>query len=283
MSTHRIYNLTSIGRPVDWHTPTNRAMVILLAPAAVGAIVLGVLQGAALATVLGFALHAVLAGFGGWALGRELDPDHQASAFAAMALAVFVLYMLGPVYTGHSILVLLTTLGLVRQVNRTTGLESRLSDSLVLMALTLWVIYATANPLFGLVAALSFAFDGSLDRPQRRQYVFALASVGATIVYMVDHDSSLQLLSAPQSLPQWLAALAVLVFGLNVLLLDSVASVCDVRQRNLDLRRVRAGATVALVAVAQGLPQVREVALLAAVLAGVCLAAAFRRSFRNPA
>jgi hypothetical protein len=68
-----------------------------------------------------------------------------------------------------------------------------------------------------------------------------------------------------------------------MLLIRKVNSVSDVSRRPLDPARVRGGIAVAALAVAQGLPEIHEVALIAAVMAGICLASAFRRSFRNPA
>ncbi len=149
--------------------------------------------------------------------------------------------------------------------------------------LTVWLIYATANPLFGLVAGVSFALDGSLERPLRRQFVFALLSIGAMVVYMVDHDTGFGVYEIPSAGSQWMAALVAIVFALIIILTRAVSSVADINRRPLDAARVRGGMAVAALAVVQGLPRVQEVALVAAVIAGVCLAWAFRRSFRNPA
>lgn len=279
---HKIYALTSIGRPVEWKVRTNRAMVILMAPAAALGAVLAVLQGQPTTSAALHALYSALAAFGGWALGREFDPDDQAAAFLALAVSVCAVLMIGPGAGSYFLLVLFTTLGLVRQVNRSTGLEARVSDSLLLLGLTLWVVYGTANPLFALVAGFSFALDGSLERPLRRQWVFALLSFGATVVYMVDHDVGREVFTIPHSLAQWLAALAAVVMALHLLRIRKVNSVGDVNHRPLNPARVRWSVAVAVLAVAQGLPEVREVAILAAAMAGVCLSGALRRSFRSP-
>lgn len=282
MIIHRIYSLTSIGRPVDWKYPTNRAMVILLLPAALAGLAMAWWQGDSFPRILLLPLITIIAAFGGWALGRELDPDNQSAAFVALVIAVFVV-LFGSPDGSYRLLLLFTVLGLVRQVNRTTGLQARLSDSILLLALTVWVIYATENPLFGLVAAASFALDGSLELPLRRQYLFALLSVGATIVYMVDHDIGFMLYKIPRSGAQWMAAVVAVVFALHILLFRSVSSVADVNRRPLDASRVRGGMAVAVLAVFQGLPQVQDVSLIAATIAGISLAWAFRRSFSNPA
>jgi hypothetical protein len=283
LTIHRIYSLTSIGRPVDLEYRTNRNMAILMAPAALFAAGVAIWQGTSWLQTLGFGLGGALAAFGGWALGRELDPDDGPAAFVSLVACVLVLLFIDPNAAGYYFLVLFTTLGLVRQVNRTTGLEARVSDSLLLLALTLWVVYGTGNPLFALVAGLSFALDGSLSKPLRRQWVFALLSFGATVVYMVDHDMGREVYHIPQNLTQWLAALVAIMCTINILLLRKVSSLTDVGRRPLDVARVRGGMSVALLAIVQGLPTVREVSLLAAAALGVCLAAALRRSFRRSA
>jgi hypothetical protein len=257
-------------------------MVICLAPAALMAVALALWQGASVTDSLLFVAATVLAAFGAWAMGRELAPDDQASAFVALAIAIVVMLLVGPAAPGYGLLVLFTVLGLVRQVNRTTGLEARISDSFLLIGLSVWVIYLTANPLFGLVACLSFVLDGYLVSPLRRQWTFALVAMGAVVVYMVDHDSSGGIYSTPDTLPQWTAALIAVVFALNILLKKSVSSVSDVGRKPLSPARVRGGMTVALIAIVQGLPEVREIGLVTAAAAGVCLTSAFRRSFTNP-
>lgn len=283
MIIHRIYSLTSIGRPVDWKVPTNRAMVIALAPVAAMALATAVLKDHTPIEVLSFTIAVVIAAFGGWALGRELEPDDQSAAFVSMAFVVLICLLLSPADAAWSLLVLITTLGLVRQVNRTTGLQARMSDSVVLMVLMLAVTYGTYNPFFPLAAAVSFALDGYLANPLRRQIVFALLALGGTVVYMVDHDLGLSAYAAPQSLAQWMAALFAVWFGLNILLKRHCSSRCDVGARPLNVGRVRGGMLVATVVLIQGLPSVSEVALVAAAIAGLCISSGLRRSFRTPA
>ena len=254
----------------------------MLAPAALIALTAGLWQGATVLSSLVFAAITALGLFGAWAMGRELAPDDQAAAFVAMFMALIVMLVLGPGSFSYGLLILFTSLGLVRQVNRTTGLEARMSDSLILLALSLWVIYSDVNPLFGLVASISFFMDGYLFKPLRRQWVFALFSAGAFVVYLVDHEMEQGLYSVPESLYQWTVALIAVIFALNLLSGRQYSSVSDVGRKQLDAARIRGGMLVALLAVIQGLPDVREVGLLTAGLAGVCLSSAFRRSFTKP-
>ena len=181
------------------------------------------------------------------------------------------------------LLVVFVTLGLARIVNRTTGLAARKSDSAVLALLSILVIYTSASPFYGLVAGLAFILDGSLKEPLRHQWLFGLVCVGATIVYMVDHDVGLAQLSPPDSLFGWLGLLALLVFGLNTLLTRKVHARADVNRRRLDVNRVRGGMAVGLFAGVQGITRPESVAVIIAVIAGICVGMAIRKGFRAPA
>lgn len=277
MNNHRLYRYTSIGRPMDPSLATNRAVLILTSLAAL----LGALAhwsdgiGAALQAALWFALIA----FGSWALARELDPDDNPAAFICLAAGMLVALALET----PGVLIVFVTLGLVRIVNRTTGLAARRSDSVVLTVLTILLIYAAESPLFGLVAALAFILDGSLKEPLRHQWVFGLVCIGATVVYMVDHDVGPGRLGAPDSLLEWLGLIALVVFALNTLLTRKVHARADVNRRRLDVNRVRGGMAVGLLAGLQGIERPESVAVIIAVIAGICVGMAVRKGFRAPA
>ena len=277
MNSRRLYRYTSIARPLDLSLATNRAVLILTSLAAV----LGALlswsagTGAALQAAVWFALIV----FGSWALARELDPDDNPAAFISLAAGLLVALALD----SPGVLVVFVTLGLARIVNRTTGLAARKSDSAVLALLSILVIYTTASPLYGLVAGLAFILDGSLREPLRHQWLFGLVCIGATIVYMVDHDVGPGQLSPPDSLLEWLGLLALLVFALNTLLTRKVHARADVNRRRLEVNRVRGGMAVGLLAALQGLERPEGVVVIVAAIAGIGLGVAFRKGFKAPA
>jgi hypothetical protein len=279
MASYRLYQYTSIGRPLDPAYPTNKAVLALMPAAAVLGAVLAWSAGAGLLEVLQQALVFALILFGSWALARELDPDDNPVAFISMACAMVVALTV----SSPGLLIVFVTLGLVRIVNRTTGLAARRLDSLVLMVLSIALIYLTESPLFGLVAALAFILDGSLKDPLRQQWIYGLVCLGGTIVYMVDHDISLTHLQAPDALLDWLTLLFLLIFALDMALMRSVRSAGDVGGRPLDVNRVRGGMAVGLCAALQGTQSLADVAVIVAVIAGICIGMAFRKGFRAPA
>ena len=115
----KLSDVTALGRPIDLSYPTNRAIAAIMLAAFV---ITGLL------TTWGTGLTVALSLFLTWALGRELDPDHNASAFVAVALTA-VGYR-----TPSLALCGLFLLG-IRAVNNTTGLRPKPTDWLSLLGL----------------------------------------------------------------------------------------------------------------------------------------------------
>lgn len=278
MANHRIYQFTSVGRPLDPAFPTNRAVLILMPMSAVLGAVLSWIQSGdpwqALQQALVYALLIFLA----WALAREFAPDDNPAAFISLSGGLVVALA----SSSPGLMTAFVTLGLVRIVNRTTGLAARRTDSIALMALSIVTIYATASPLFGGVAALAFILDGSLREPLRQQWLYGLICLGASVVYMVDHGIGPTHLSVPDSLFEWLALLFMLIFALNIILTRTVRSKADTGGRALEVNRVRAGMAIGLLTALQGIHEPAEVAVIVAAIAGICIGMAFRKGFRAP-
>lgn len=279
MAYHRIYKYTSIARPLDPAYPTNKAVLLLLPLAALIGAAVTWMDGQGIAESLSQAVYFMLIAFGAWALARELDPDDHMAAFVSMAAALLAAL----VVESPGILVVFTTLGLVRIVNRSTGMGAKKSDSVIVMLLSIGVIYSAESPFFGVVAALAFILDGTLREPLRHQWIFGLVCLGATVVYMVDHDVGLSQLTAPGTLFEWLALLFLLIFALNTYLLDKVYSKGDFSGQALDPGRVRGGMAVGLFAALQGIMRPDGVVVIVATIAGICIGMAFRKGFKAPA
>jgi hypothetical protein len=279
MANHGIYQYTALARPLDPAVPTNRAVIILIPLAALLGGGIGWHRHGDALSILQEAVLFALVLFGAWALARELDPDDNPAAFISLTCGMLVAgFMADP-----GVLIVFVTLGLVRIVNRSTGLMASKADSIVLTMLTIVVIYATGSPLYGAVAALAFMLDGSLREPLARQWLFGLLCLGASIVYMVDHDIAAGRLRPPDSLLEWLSVLFLLIFALDAILLKRVKSKGDVTGRPLDVNRVRGGMAVGLAAALQGIQTPANVAIIVAVIAGLGIGMAFRKQFRPTA
>ena len=279
MAHHRIYKYTSIGRPLEPEFPTNKAVLILMPLAALLGMVAAWLDGGQFLQILQAGVSFLLICFGSWALARELFPDDNPAAFISMVLALLAALA----FDSPGILIVFATLGLVRIVNRSTGKPARKSDSVIVMLLTFWVIYATQSPVFGAVAALAFIFDGTMKDPLRHQWIFALICFCGMVIYMVDHDAGLGYFQAPDSLLEWFSMAVLLVLALDLFLLKDVFSSGDINQETLDLSRVKGGMAVGLFAAFQGVANAEAVIILVASVAGIGIGMAFRKAFQAPA
>jgi hypothetical protein len=273
-----MYKFTSIGRPLDPGYPSNKAVLIILPLAAVLGAIVSWKTGGEGVEILRKAVSFLLIAFGTWALARELFPDDSPAAFISMGLGLVAALS----FDAPGILILFTTLGLVRIVNRSTGLPARKSDSILVMLLVFAVIYSTASPFYGAVAALAFILDGSLKEPLRHQWFFGLVCFGGMIVYMVDHDVGLGYFSAPDTLLEWLSVAVLLILALDMLLLKEVRSHADTKDKPLDLGRVKGGMAIVLLAAILGLVVLKNVILLVMSVAGIGIGMAFRKAFQAP-
>ncbi|MEJ2540353.1 MAG: hypothetical protein P8188_10340 [Gemmatimonadota bacterium] len=266
-----VRRLTSLARPLDPGWPTNRAVLFLMP---LGGLAFALLDDShGWVPRAGAALVGAGTVLGGWALGRELDPDRQGAAFVAMALAVTAAL----VEPTARLVVLFALLVLVRTVNRTVGPPATLPDLVAGLALAGVSAVALGAPEIMLGAALAFGADAALGGPGRSRWA-AVVALGVT-----------GLLAAGGSLigvgpwrwgapsPGGLGVTAVVAVGFVAALLrtGSVESVSDLTGEPLQARRIRWGMAVALaVAVAtllHGDPGIRQGVLVWATLAGVAL------------
>lgn len=278
MANHRIYQYTSLGRPLKPSVPPGKAVLYLLPVAALLGLVMGWLRLESITGALQQATFYTLVMYGSWALARELDPDDSPAAFISMAAAMLAVVLVD----APGILIVYLAITLVRMVNRRSGMPAKQSDSIILTVLSIWLIYAAEMPLFGAVAALAFVLDGSLKDPNRSQWIYGLVCFGGMIVYMVDHDVGLQMMRWPQTLFEWISLLFILIYALDTFLLKRVKTRGDVNGLKLDVTRVRGGMTVGFLAALQGIKQPDEVVIIVATIAGLCIGIAFRKSFTAP-
>jgi hypothetical protein len=269
--SQRVYRLTSIGRPLEPDYPTNRAVIRLLAVAALLGGLNWVQAHGAGWGMLGAAVNAVLAAFGGWALARELAPDHERTAFVALGFALATTLIL----EGSPVLPLFVALFLVRIVNRTVGLPARIGDSILVSVLAIGAAWLFDNHWLALLAALAFFVDAVLPPGLTRQRLFAaLCAVVAFWLFSVGPQAPADFMPAT-ALERWLPVVIAVGFVIVILLTRRVDACGDATGEPLSLARVRAGMWVGLFVAAQSLlggpEDVRNLALVWATLAGTAL------------
>lgn len=173
--------MTGIGRSLNFNHLSNRAIFFLTVAAAGCGIGYQMIWGQG-------GIHAVLQGLGAglavflaWALGRELDPDHDPSALLASGFSFASFFIWGV----PGLLILFWLLMAVRMINRTTGLAPTILDSLVFLGIGLWMSYQ-GNWMVGLLTPIVFLLESLLPQGKKLQFFFAaLAAVlsGAALIW----------------------------------------------------------------------------------------------------
>lgn len=167
--------ITTVGRTIDLNYPTNRAVAIVSFLVMIGAAVIQRLSGVTWIQSALWGAQAGLSVFLAWALCRELDPDHDLSAFVALGLALGGLLVWGL----PSLSALFWIILVVRVVNRSVGLPAGILDSLGVVGLGVW-LSLEGNWGYGLITALAFLLDAQLPVRTARQLVFALLAALGT-------------------------------------------------------------------------------------------------------
>ncbi len=276
----RLSDLTAIGRTLDPRYPTNLAIAILTTLAGAGAAAWKWLAGATVVDSAMWGIGAGLATFLTWMLGRELDPDHDLSAFAGTALTLVALPTLGL----PQLLPLLWLVVVVRVVTRSVGLPARPLDSLALLGLGLWLTWQEGW-LYGLITAAAFFLDGWLP-PRLRRHLLLSALVVVVTAILALLGAIVPLGSWDSALLQWLYTLAALLFAVTIATLPEAKALCDATGEPLQPARVRAGQVLALVAALLLVSWVGEDALVAllplwAAMLGIALYALAAHLFRR--
>jgi hypothetical protein len=177
----KISNFSSLARTIDPRYPTNLAILIISTLSGGVLFLVNYYQGIGLQQSIVAAITIGLTLFLTWALGREIDPEHEISAFTGAALAVPG-YLFFDVPSFFAVLSMVLVL---RMINRTTGVAPRLIDSLAVLGLGS-LLTILGNWIFGLLTAAAFFLDSRLPSPKRQHIYYSgimmVISIGTIII-----------------------------------------------------------------------------------------------------
>lgn len=236
----KLTDITALGRPIDPSYPTNRAIVLLSVAAALVGAIAQLVGGMALLPSIVWGASAGLSVFLGWALARELDPDHDLSAFVGAGLTMIGLLLSGL----PSLLVLLWLMLALRIIDRTVGLPVRPLDSLALLGLGGWLAWQ-GNWVAGLVTAVALLLDGLLSPPLRYHLLLsgvALAVTAALLIFQGGIAPASEL-TRPAVL---VAVLLAALFAIVIATTRELRTKGDVTGEPLNPRRIQAAQILAL-------------------------------------
>jgi hypothetical protein len=236
----KMTDITALGRIVDPRYPTNLAITTIAMIAAVVGAVWRLSAGDAFLASAMWGIGAAFGLFLTWALARELDPDHDLSAFVGVGLALIALLL----FEMPSLLLALWLLLMLRLVNRSVGLPARPLDTLAVLGLGLFLTWQ-GQWLAGLMTAAVFLLDGLLAPPLRYHLlVSGLAFVATGVLAVVQGSINMG--------PGFTASVSVASAMMSGLFLASIVAsrpvraVGDATGEPLSTRRVQTARALAL-------------------------------------
>jgi len=224
---------SGVSRPVDpLRYPTNLAIILLTLAVASGVFSYRLAVGDTLSDAFIFGFFLAAGVFITWVVGRELDPDHNATAFLATGLTLIGLVALGGQTT---LLPMILLIWAMRLVNRTTGLRYTTFDVLLMSAATALAGFTPFWALGGVLVS-AFLLDWRLPEPHpfSRWAALGLALVTLTAAGLA---GNLSLDISPSAL--YVFALLGLVFASVIDLPDQLRTLGDYRPNPLNGQRVR--------------------------------------------
>jgi hypothetical protein len=153
----KISNYSSLVRVVDPRYPTNFAILVLSSLAGGAQFLFKIYQGTELLNRITAAIPLAVTVFLTWALGREIDPEHELAAFVGLAL---------------------------RLLNRITGVIPKFLDSLIISGLGIWLVFR-GDWIFGFLTAAAFFLDSRLSDPKKQNLFFSGIMTIFTIVSLL--------------------------------------------------------------------------------------------------
>jgi hypothetical protein len=269
---HPLYRFSFVSRPVDPRFPSNKAILVVCVLVLVGGGVWGWIEHETVGPAALTGVTGALLAFVSWALGRELDPDVNATAFVVVASTLGA----WAVFEDSGLVPLVVALATSRVVNRTVGPPAKLSDEVGVLAIIGVVVLVAGRWSLGIAGAAAFAFDAVLSNGRRRSWLFAIASLAFAAGEWVRRGTPL----GPLSHPALIGALVV-GFIIAVITLPAPKSSCDLPGHRLDRRRVQAGMLVTLI-VALGLQLETTAELAAPTLLAVLVGTMIGRVWPRP-
>lgn len=237
---------SALARPLDPIRFFTNRLILILTPAA------GLVIGGVTLLSRGDLGAAVAAGFWTgaavlqtWIMARELDPEHDYSAFVGVALVFSVMLLAGaPAFDLLPTMVLVT---LARVVNRIVGPPAALGEAVAMLVAAGLMLLMGYLPIVAVIALGLFLDASLLPQPERRQLIFAGLVGGLLLAAPLLNRAVIPgVLEAPAAVMLGIIAFA---FSIIIFLTRSTSAQCDLPNYTAMPIRIQTAMLLTLLAV----------------------------------
>ena len=206
-----INKISALGRPIDFSYPTNRILVIVVLLAMAATLLYRLISGVPFVEALFNAAAISLTVFLTWSLGREFDPQNDWSAFVLLPISFFLAVTAG----NPAFMALVYILLFSRVLNGTTGVKTKITDYLLLLAIAAQLFYnglAVALPVLVFVSIL----DATLEPKNHHGYLVSLVSLAVLISMLLAFPETVPSLAGSNTIATVTALILIAVLLLLV-------------------------------------------------------------------
>lgn len=172
--------LSALSRPVDISYRSNRSILLIILLTMIAGCLYQWFVGNPFLDSLWWGVQAGLLVFLGWALGRELDPDNNATAFVAVLPTLLVFYF----FETANWLLLIEFLLLMRISSHVCGRTVRLTDAVLVIGLAAYLGWR-GDYLIGFALTVAFVIDYRLRPANAHSLWYAVAASVLTVAAIV--------------------------------------------------------------------------------------------------
>lgn len=176
----KITQLSGLARPVDISYRSNRNMLLVFLLALIAGSVYQLVIGNELLDSLWWGVQAAFVVFLSWALGRDLDPDINATAMLSIPLSLAAFYF----YGDFNWLLLLEFLVLMRIGSHVCGQSVKIADAVLVIGLAAFLAWR-GDYIIGFALTVTFVADYQFRPPHKNSLWYAVAAFLLTIVAII--------------------------------------------------------------------------------------------------
>lgn len=279
----QLHTLSSLARPIDFKTPSNRIAVGVAGLGFVLAAALHAADGGDVAAAVIEGLFAAMTVFVAWVIAREIDPDHQGASLVTLGVALLVYFVVGIAALFSVAAVVLTA----RFMNRSVGPVPKWTDAAALVTVVGLAVVIHGHWFLGIIVFLTLLFENLLPKSDPNAFFYAIAVAAVTLVGTF---------LAPSFFTDW--SFDAPAFGLALILAGTYGvfmlrqphfclSMCDDGSQRLEWWRVAAAQIFVLmasivVAMSNGADGIGAMGSAWAAMGGVGLYAIYRIATKQP-
>lgn len=233
----------TLSRLIDYNYPPNRLLLFVLLIVLISSLAWFFYSNNSILQSIFFALIQTIIVFLCWAIGRELDPDHDYAAFFGLILLFLPFTLLK-----GNVFLLIWFLMSLRIVNHTTGKNTSSSDISLYVFITLIAALITTNIIIIPLSIIIIILTAILPKQQLNLTLLSIPLIPSLILLSLIFTDAWSILDPSPFILIFIALSSALMF-LVTITTDTIQCLGDYSNQPLSLKRVQSTQIIAVLSI----------------------------------